>query len=132
MELWDLLNAVASSFKRVIGMQVDSTSLKPIEIKMLNLLDSNGGMQINSIAENLSVTGPWITGTVKEMQRKGYVKKVRNQGDRRRLNVTITPAGKKILLKSMDKYIMAVSGLLDKLSPGEKEEFKRLLKKISE
>lgn len=132
LELWDLLNAVSASFKRIIGMQMDPTSLKPIEIKMLNLLNSKGGMQINAIAEELSVTGPWITGIVKALQQKGYVKKVRNEGDRRRLNVTITPSGKKILMRSMDTYLKAVGGLLDKLSAEDIEEFKRLLSKISD
>lgn len=132
LELWDLLNEVSASFKRIIGMQMDPTSLKPIEIKMLNLLNNRGGMQINAIAEELSVTGPWITGIVKAMQQKGYVKKVRNQSDRRRLNVTITPRGKKILDKNMDTYLRAVSGLLDKLSTEDIEEFKRLLKKIGD
>ncbi len=132
LELWDLLNAVSASFKRIIGMQMDPTSLKPIEIKMLNLLNSKGGMQINAIAEELSVTGPWITGIVKALQQKGYVKKVRNEGDRRRLNVTITPSGKKILVRSMDTYLKAVVGLLDKLSAEDIEEFKRLLSKISD
>ena len=132
LELWDLLNAVSASFKRIIGMQMDPTSLKPIEIKMLNLLNSKGGMQINAIAEELSVTGPWITGIVKALQQKGYVKKVRNEGDRRRLNVTITPSGKKILVRSMDTYLKAVGGLLDKLSSEDIEEFKRLLSKISD
>lgn len=132
LELWDLLNAVSASFKRIIGMQMDPTSLKPIEIKMLNLLNSKGGMQINAIAEELSVTGPWITGIVKALQQKGYVKKVRNEGDRRRLNVTITPSGKKILVRSMDTYLKAVGGLLDKLSAEDIDEFKRLLSKISD
>jgi DNA-binding MarR family transcriptional regulator len=132
LELWDLLNEVSASFKRIIGMQMDPTSLKPIEIKMLNLLNNRGGMQINAISEELSVTGPWITGIVKAMQQKGYVKKVRNQSDRRRLNVTITPRGKKILDKNMDTYLRAVSGLLDKLSTEDIEEFKRLLKKIGD
>ncbi|MGC8515603.1 MAG: MarR family winged helix-turn-helix transcriptional regulator [Thermoplasmata archaeon] len=132
LELWDLLNAVSTSFKRIIGMQMDPTSLKPIEIKMLNLLNTHGGMQINAIAEELSVTGPWITGIVKAMQQKGYVKKVRNESDKRRLNVTITPSGKKILLRSMDTYLKAVGGLLDKLSTEDIEEFKRLLSKISD
>ena len=132
LELWDLLNAVSASFKRIIGMQMDPTSLKPIEIKMLNLLNSKGGMQINAIAEELSVTGPWITGIVKALQQKGYVKKVRNEGDRRRLNVTITPSGKKILVRSMDTYLKAVGGLLEKLSAEDIEEFKRLLSKISD
>ena len=132
LELWDLLNAVSASFKRIIGMQMDPTSLKPIEIKMLNLLNSKGGMQINAIAEELSVTGPWITGIVKALQQKGYVKKVRNEGDRRRLNVTITPSGKKILVRSMDTYLKAVGGLLDKLSAEDIKEFKRLLSKISD
>ena len=132
LELWDLLNAVSASFKRIIGMQMDPTSLKPIEIKMLNLLNSKGGMQINAIAEELSVTGPWITGIVKALQLKGYVRKVRNEGDRRRLNVTITPSGKKILVRSMDTYLKAVGGLLDKLSAEDIEEFKRLLSKISD
>ena len=132
LELWDLLNGVSASFKRIIGMQMDPTSLKPIEIKMLNLLNSKGGMQINAIAEELSVTGPWITGIVKALQQKGYVKKVRNEGDRRRLNVTITPSGKKILVRSMDTYLKAVGGLLDKLSAEDIDEFKRLLSKISD
>ena len=132
LELWDLLNGVSASFKRIIGMQMDPTSLKPIEIKMLNLLNSKGGMQINAIAEELSVTGPWITGIVKALQQKGYVRKVRNEGDRRRLNVTITPSGKKILTRSMETYLKAVGGLLDKLSAEDIEEFKRLLSKISD
>ena len=132
LELWDLLNAVSASFKRIIGMQMDPTSLKPIEIKMLNLLNSKGGMQINAIAEELSVTGPWITGIVKALQQKGYVKKVRNEGDRRRLNVTITTSGKKILVRSMDTYVKAVGGLHEKLPAEDIEEFKRLLSKISD
>ncbi len=131
IELWDLLTAVSASFKRTISMQMDAAALKPVEVKILSILKDNGGMQINAIADELSVTGPWITGIVNSMEGKGYVQKIRNQKDRRRMIVTMTPSGKKKLERSIDVYRRAVSGLLDTLSDEDIEQFKYLLNKIS-
>ncbi|EQD79602.1 Bacterial regulatory protein, MarR, partial [mine drainage metagenome] len=108
-----------------------AASLKLVEVKILSILKANGGMQINAIADELSVTGPWITGIVNSMESKGYVNKIRNKNDRRRMIVTMTQGGRKKLEQSIDIYRSAVSGLLDTLSNEDIEQFKCLLDKIS-
>ena len=45
---------------------------------------------MNSLATENDVTGPWITGVVDELEKKGYVTKVRSATDRRIIKVSIT------------------------------------------
>jgi DNA-binding MarR family transcriptional regulator len=67
---------------------------------------------------------------VSELERDGLVKRIRDERDRRRNIVTITQLGT-ATLRRLDKRIDAAQDtLLERLSPGDRRELRRLLEQL--
>ena len=67
-----------------------------------------------------------------ELERDGFVKRVRDETDRRRNVVALTPRGRSTL-RRLDKRIDAAQeSLLGPLSLGERKELRRLLARLLE
>ena len=85
---------------------------------------------MNSLATENDVTGPWITGVVDELEKKGYVTKVRSATDRRIIKVSITDYGNEALAQGIKVYNKLIELVLRNLSPEESAEFRSILSKI--
>lgn len=132
MELWHIFSRVAINGKRKMERELELKGIKPIELRILYNLSRNGSTPMNSLSSENNVTGPWITGIVEEMEKKGYVSKDRNEFDRRMINVSILEKGKEILSGGLGVYASLISSSLEHLEPEEKEVFRKILLKIED
>ncbi len=132
MELWHIFSRVAVNGKRKMERELEQKGIKPIELRILYNLSCNGTTSMNSLSSENNVTGPWITGIVEEMEKKGYVSKDRNEYDRRMINVTILEKGKEMLSGGLGVYASLISTSLENLTQNEKEEFRKILLKIED
>jgi DNA-binding MarR family transcriptional regulator len=65
-----------------------------------------------------------------EFERDGLVARVRDQQDRRRNVVTLTPAGQTALARLDERIDAAQEALLEPLTAAERQELSRLLQKL--
>ena len=87
-----------------------------IRIKRLSVDDENEnpvgkGVSMTALAKELRVTPPMVTKTVTALEKKGYVKRISKDGDRRGVNVCLTETGYdnyKAAYDKMHEYIERV------------------------
>lgn len=130
MELWHIFTRVARNSKKRMERELDQLGIKPIELRILFTLSKEGPSTMNTLSSENDVTGPWITGMVDEMEKKGFVTKIRSVTDRRSINVSITDAGEDMLARGVKIYTDLISSSLSNLKSDEISQFKEILIKI--
>jgi len=87
---------------------------------------------MKQIAETLGVAVSTPTRTIDRLLEKGFVNRTVGEKDRRKLLIELTPKGKE-LLEDIDKENLEITRkMLNGLSDGEIDTFKKILSKISE
>jgi|YelNatPaOPRAMG01_1025707.scaffolds.fasta_scaffold03253_13 MarR family 2-MHQ and catechol resistance regulon transcriptional repressor len=130
LEIWETLSRVSRKSRKKITYEFDSLGIKPVEFKVLYLLSRDGAKSMVSLATESEVSGPWITGVVDELERKGLVNKIRSDTDRRMIRVKITDKGRAVLSKGTQAYRKLIKLAMKDLTSDESAEFLGILRKM--
>ncbi|MEV4746704.1 MarR family winged helix-turn-helix transcriptional regulator [Streptosporangium amethystogenes subsp. fukuiense] len=82
------------------------------------------------LAEWLDTHPATMTNRLDRLEQAGYVDRVHDPGDRRRLLVALTPAGRAIWQERMDDGGLEEQALLAPLDPGDRELLDDLLRRM--
>ncbi len=69
------------------GLGVNGTDLH-----CLNIVENSGGLTAGDLAAQSGLTSGAVTGVIDRLERAGYVRRVSDPGDRRRVKLEVTPA----------------------------------------
>lgn len=76
-------------------------------------------VKVSDISNALEIPRPGVTKTVKEMEEKGYLKKLSSEGDGRVTVITITEKGEKLSDKFDRQYYGELSKYMDSISDAD-------------
>lgn len=105
------------------GEHLGLTGIGYTTLISISHLQGPTGIGVNAIAEHLHLSGAFITTEVAKLVRAGLVRKRINAKDKRRVLLTITPAGRKLLNGLATVQAPVNDALFETLSA---EEFLRL------
>lgn len=91
------------------------------QASVLDHLDEIDPMTLNGLAGHMGVTAATMSVTIDRLERKGYVVRVRDTGDRRRVNVRLTAAGVRVRDASSVLDPVLVERLVSRLSDEDRE-----------
>jgi DNA-binding MarR family transcriptional regulator len=100
------------------------------EIHVIDLIGKNSGININGLAEMMLVTKGAISQVVTKLLAKGYVNKIRDPENRRRIMLSLTAKGKIVYEKHNMFHNNLNAGIVKKLqncSPSELLIIKNML-----
>jgi len=101
------------------------------EIGILVYLHFNSdSVTSGDLSESLSVSTGRVATALKGLEKKGFIIRRTDLSDKRRVNVLITEAGRKLVLDKHQHGIERMVKALQKLDEEEAIEFVRLVKKI--
>ena len=83
------------------------------------------------LADEREVSRATMTGLIDGLERDGLAQRRRHPQDRRKVQVFITAAGQKFMMKMLPDHFRRLSALLERLTKKERAEFRRLLDKIN-
>ena len=92
--------------------------------RVLRVLDDNGPMDAKTLASRASLLFPSLTRIATTLREKGLISQTRDNDDRRRQIVEITPAGTKIIEDNAADATQIVADFKTKLGA---ENYERLL-----
>ncbi len=98
---------IRKSFARKVGV----TGAQYTMMMALLRLQGDTGIAIGALADFLEVTGPHVTGEVRKLAAKGYVRKCANPKDKRGVLISLTRQGKSRLLSAF-AFIRSVNDIL--------------------
>jgi len=73
-----------------------------------------------------------MTGLLDGLEKKGLVKRLAHQKDRRKISIQLTVVGKDALDKMLPDYYSRIARLMKDLTESERQNLKSLLKKIDQ
>lgn len=111
--------------RKSIGQRVGVTGAQYHMMMAILHLQGEEGISVGSLADYLEVTGPHITGEIRKLTAKGFVRKTDNPQDKRVVLLQISAEGRKRLLSAFD-FIRNVNDIL--FDGVTVEEFRALTK----
>jgi MarR family transcriptional regulator, lower aerobic nicotinate degradation pathway regulator len=110
----------------------DDAGLHPYHHAILAVLDEGSRETQGAIADSLGYDKGQLVGLLDELEEAGLVSRQRDQADRRRQIVQMTPAGRKMLDRLRKLSAQVEDEFLSSLTEKEREQFHALLLKLAE
>jgi MarR family 2-MHQ and catechol resistance regulon transcriptional repressor len=89
-----------------------------------------GPMVLSEIARKILKTGGNLTMVVRNLERRGLVKRVSGENDRRFVNLSLTAKGSRLIAEVFPKHAACITGLFEKLTAAEQEQLAALCRKL--
>lgn len=118
------------AFERVDLKSIAGTGLCPSDFAIMEALLHKGPLQIGQLGEKVLLTSGSMTAAVNRLERNGYVKRIKKIEDARCSNVVLTARGREIIEAAYSKHEKNTERVAEGLTPEERGELVRLLKKI--
>lgn len=135
MELEQCLNFVLTKAQRNIHQlfkaELAPYGVTPGQYAVLRCLWDEDAQTARKLTERLVLDGSTITGILDRMEQKGLIIKLTDPKDRRAMQVTLTPQGRKLQEPLSQAIIDANHKALLKLNEVEAEYLKNILEEIS-
>lgn len=125
-----LLSQVAMHAGRLVNEALAEEGVRKQHFTVLSALAEQGAASQAALGRRLWIDRSDLHGILGELERDGYIARVRDERDRRRNLVELTPAGA-AALKRFDVRIQAAQEtLLEPLTAAERQDLRRLLKQL--
>jgi len=121
-----MVSEIRGGFGEYIGL----TGIGYTTLISISHLQGAAGIGVNAIAEHLHLSGAFITTEVAKLVRAGLVRKRVNAKDKRRVLLTVTPAGRKLLNKLAAVQAPVNDALFETLSADEFVRLKAMMARL--
>ncbi|WP_116998903.1 MarR family winged helix-turn-helix transcriptional regulator [Desertimonas flava] len=82
------------------------------------------------ITEALMITSGAVTNRIDRLEARGFVERVKDEGDQRFVRVRLTAAGRKVMDETLPDHLAGEERLLAELTPADRRQLERLLRKL--
>ena len=100
-------------------------------LEVIKILEQEGHrVKVSDISDALSIPRPGVTRTVKEMEAKGYLRKLTSQEDGRITYISITEEGSALSKKYDEEYFTDLASSMEDISEADAEVMIRTIEKF--
>ncbi|MCH3968851.1 MAG: MarR family transcriptional regulator [Atopobiaceae bacterium] len=101
------------------------------EMALLGFLESTDHpLAPSDLAERLKLTSARIANTLNSLERKGLIERSHDETDRRRVEVSITPAGSELFRTQLKGAVLGLTAMVRDLGMDDAREFVRITSRI--
>lgn len=119
LELWQSIRTLYRTVLKRLNTRLRSEKITFSQYNILLELSRKGPMQMNKLSENMLVAPANVTGLVDRMERKGYVRRRRDQKDRRLYVIEVTQSGSRIFKRISSRFRRYAGSLGLAITPDE-------------
>ena len=124
--LWDANRAMNREFSDRIAQHGVTLGLWPF----LRALWETEGLTQRELSEKVRMKGPTTVAALNKLEDKGLVRRQSNKNDARKINVFLTPEGRKIYRKVIPEVETVNRQVLSELSEREQAAFKDMIRRM--
>lgn len=106
--------------------------LTPSQFYAMLALEQHEEIPLSEISERIHRSPGNMTLVIDNLEKDGWVERVRSQEDRRVILVHLTQAGKQKIETARGEHRQAVEKLMEKLTPGEVTQLYELMMKLND
>jgi DNA-binding MarR family transcriptional regulator len=126
-----LLSRVGIAMKLAAMDEFERGGFSPYSYAVLAVVAEGAKETQGTIADTLDLDRSQMVGILDELEERGLIERRRDQADRRRHMVSITPAGKKQLVKMRGMIKDLEDSMLGSLDDDERETLRDFLQRIA-
>lgn len=127
-----LSGQLAAASARLVADALAADGLRRAHFTVLTALAEQGAASQAALGRRLAIDPSEMHAVLGDLDESGYVARVRDENDRRRNLVELTPAGVRAL-KRLDKHVDAAQeALVAPLSAADRRQLRRLLTQLVE
>jgi DNA-binding MarR family transcriptional regulator len=126
------LGRAASTVERHLAKQLKDFDITPVALQVLiSVLLANGGpLDLTTLGEEVRVTKANVSLVLQGLERRKLVERAAEPTDARRIRVSLTPSGHKVLEELMPLSESTMEQALSALSARDRQELRRILRRI--
>lgn len=94
---------LARRLRSVRAVDSRNTAMSDAQLAVLAALRAHGRHSLTALADRERVTAPTMSAVVTGLEEQGYVTRIPDDQDRRRVHVEITPAGEKVVTETFER-----------------------------
>jgi MarR family 2-MHQ and catechol resistance regulon transcriptional repressor len=113
-----------------IAVHLESEGVTMGQFAVLEALLHLGPMCQHALAEKLLRSGGNMTLVVDNLQKQGWVKRVRQEKDRRMVEIHLTPKGRRLITRIFPEHAKVIAQVMGELTPAEQEDLRRIARKL--
>ncbi|KAF0865755.1 MarR family winged helix-turn-helix transcriptional regulator [Pseudomonas sp. LD120] len=125
-----LLGRAALLKDRIIDTHMEPHGITAAQFKVLIIMAQFGVDTPAELCRYLSLDSGSMTRMLDRLEQKGFLARKRSEGDRRQVQLVLTPEGQKIASRLPQVGADAMNELAGAISPEELSTLERILKKI--
>ncbi len=130
----DIFEQMGSMHRQLSGCRSDVHFLKHMptraQMSIMIILEQEETQHVKELAVKLRMSSSAVTQLVDGLVKERLLKRHEDRQDRRRMDVSLTENGKKMLIKARKRRLKNLEIFLSPLSVKELEQLKRLQRKL--
>lgn len=115
---------------RLLPPMVKEFGLTESQFAILEAIHHLGPLAQGELCRKILRSGSNVTTVVDNLERDGFVRRVRDESDRRIQIVHLTEAGRALLGRALPVHVQRITRLMSALEPDEQQELGRLCRKL--
>ena len=125
--LWELMQRI----NILSNKSFSKFNLGYSQYSSLLIIGNNEGLSIKELAKIQIIEKSTAGKTIKKLEEKGFVKRVKSKKDSREFNLFLTMKGKKILPDLNKTYDLFLAEIVKPIKKKEREDYLKITKKIN-
>lgn len=125
-----ILGKASKAIENIDLKSIAETGLNLSDFMIMETLLHKRPLPVNTIGKRVLLTSGSMTAAVKRLAEKGLVKRIQDTSDGRYFYLHLTKPGHSLIQQAYDKHARNLERIAGVLSPKERSELVRLLKKI--
>ena len=117
----DELRPVLLRLARELRHETEQVGITARQATLLWLVKRSPGLSLAELAAEEGISPPALSGHVDRLERAGFLERVRETGDRRRVGLRLTHEGERLLRRVRARRTTWLAERLGKLQPSELE-----------
>ena len=130
VELWQSVSTVYRTAIKRLNRRLSDEKISFSQFSVLRAIGKFGPMPMSRISEHMLVAPANITGLVDRLERKGYVERKRDAGDRRLFRIELTKKGRSTYDAISHQFWIYVRHVFSPLSDHERMLLLGLLARV--
>lgn len=131
IEIENLLRKIVSMMGKKLRDSLNKYDLTPPQFHALIHTRNNRGVTIGELCDHMFLACSTVSGLVDRIEEKGWIRRIRDQKDRRIVRLELTRAGEQLLEEILESRRATLVESLKTISDFEQQELARYLNLLS-
>lgn len=130
LKTWVKLARSFNTINKIVNEEINTYGVTPSQFGVLEALFHLGDMPIGKLGEKILVTGGNMTVILDNLEKQGYIERIKSPTDRRSLFIKLTERGKTLIEQVFPGHKLFVAEIISVLTEDEQIVLGSLLKKL--